>query len=50
MIRLSENDADVLKHVGVLMVCKILFISIYIYMCVCFAFVGLDSKNLQIFT
>jgi len=30
-MRLPENDADAAKHVGVLMIRKILFIYIYIY-------------------
>jgi hypothetical protein len=34
-----EDDADALKHVGVLAKYKILFIYIYMY----FAFVGMDN-------
>jgi len=42
-----EGDADTSKHVGVLMIYKILFIYIYIYMCC--AFVGLDNKLSRVF-
>jgi hypothetical protein len=39
-MRLPEGDVDASKHVGVLTVCKILFIY------VCCAFVGLDNKKI----
>jgi hypothetical protein len=39
-LRLPEDDADALKHAGVLTIYKILLIYIYIYC----AFVGLDNK------
>ena len=45
-IRLPEDDADASKHVGVLMIHKILLIHIYI----CCAFVGLDIKLTAMFT
>jgi len=41
-VKNPKDDADALKHVGVLTVCKILFI----YIC---AFVGLDYKSLIVF-
>ena len=39
MSRLPEDDADVLKLVGVLAICKILLINM------CCTFVGLDNKS-----
>jgi len=54
MLRLPEDDADALKHVGVLTIYKIsfiyiymyiyMYIYIYIYIYVFCAFVGLDTK------
>ena len=41
IIRFSEDAADALKNAGVL---TLYVIYIYIYMCVCCAFVGLDNK------
>ena len=40
-LRLPENDADALKHLGVLTMYKVL---IYMCVCVCGAFFGLDNK------
>ena len=38
-LRLPEDDADASKHVGVLMIHKILLIYVY------FAYVGVDNKQ-----
>jgi len=54
-IRLPEDDTDASKHVEVLRIYEILFIYIYVYVCmyimyiyiymyVCCTFVGLDNK------
>jgi hypothetical protein len=42
-MKLPEDDADMLKRVGVL-IYKILLVYICIYICICCAFVGLDNK------
>jgi hypothetical protein len=44
MFRLLEDDAGALKHVGLLMIYKILLINI------CCEFVGLDNKSVLKFT
>jgi len=44
MFRLLQDNAGALKHVGLLMIYKILLINIY---CV---FVGLDNKSMPKFT
>ena len=41
-LTLPEDDADALKHIGILMIYKILLIYIYIY--IYCTFVGLDNK------
>ena len=52
-LRLPEDDADILKHMGILTIYKMFIyihthtymcVLIYIYIYICFAFVGLYNK------
>jgi hypothetical protein len=49
ILRLSADDADALKHVGVLTIYKILLIYIYTYIYIYSAFGGLDNKQVYNF-